>query len=119
MKTPDALITELDAIRVQIARNATEVRELELRAVTEAESFATEYANSYKRATGSIEERKQQAVIDTARFKAAKDRAAIEVAYVKQRGRDLEAQQSNLQTQARLLDTHLRSIEFRTRGGHQ
>lgn len=118
MKTPDALITELDAIRVQIARNATEVRELELRAVTEAESFATEYANSYKRATGSIEERKQQATLDASRFKAAKERAAIEVAYVKQRGRDLEAQQSNLQTQARLLDTHLRSIEFRMRGGH-
>ncbi|MBA8847406.1 hypothetical protein [Microcella alkalica] len=107
MKTPDQIITELDAIRIQIARNATEVRELELRAVTEAESFATEYANAYKRASGSIEERKQQATLDTARFKAAKER-----------GRDLEAQQSNLQTQARLLDIHLRSIEFRMRGGH-
>lgn len=118
MKTPEQIISELDAIRVQIARNATEVRELELRAVTEAESFATEYANSYKRATGSIEERKQQATLDTARFKAAKERAAIEVAYVKQRGRNLEAQQSNLQTQARLLDTHLRSLEFRQRGNN-
>lgn len=118
MKTPDALIAELDAIRVQLARNATEVRDLELRAVTDAESYATEYATAYRRASGSVEDRKQQAHLDTARFKAAKDRAAIEVAYVKQRGRDLEAQQSNLQTQARLLDTHLRSVEFRTRGAN-
>lgn len=116
MKTPEQIIAELDAIRVQIARNANEVRDLELRAVTDADTYATEYANAYKRATGSIEERKQQATLDTHRFKAAKERAAIEVAYVKQRGRDLEAQQSNLQTQARLLDTHLRSIEFRMRG---
>lgn len=118
MKTPEQIITELDALRVQIARNATEVRDLELRAVTDADTYATEYATAYRRATGSVEERKQTATLETARFKAAKERAAIEVAFVKQRGRDLEAQQSNLQTQARLLDTHLRSLEFRQRGNN-
>lgn len=112
MKNPNQIIDELDAIRVQIARNATEVRDVELRAVTDAELFATEYATAYRRATGSIEERKQTAALETARFKSARDRSAIEVAYVKQRGRDLEAQQSNLQSQAKLLDLHLRSLQI-------
>jgi ABC-type phosphate transport system auxiliary subunit len=116
VKRPEQVIAELDALRAQIARNAVEIRDIELRATDDAEKYATEYATAYRRATGAIEERKQQATLDTTRFRAARDRSAIEVAFMKQRGRDIEAQQSNLQTQARLLDTHLRSIGINGRG---
>lgn len=115
MKTPETVISELDFLRAQIARNATDIREMELKAAEESETFTREYATAYKRAEGSVEDRKQTALLDTARFKAAKDRALIELAFVKQRGRDLEFLQSNLQTQARLLDTHLRASTGVTR----
>ena len=110
MKSPADIITELDALRAQIARSANETREAELRAADESDAFTREYATAYKRASGSVEDRKQTATLETIRFKTSKDRALIELAFVKQCGRDLESQQSNLQTQARLLDTYLRSL---------
>lgn len=110
MKNPEQIITELDGLRSQIARSANEAREAEIRAADEGDAFTREYATAYKRAAGSIEDRKQSAALETIQFKSSKDRALIELAFVKQRARDLESQQSNLQTQARLLDTHLRSL---------
>lgn len=102
MRTPEQIAEQLDALRHQIARNATDVREVELRAADATEDYLRQYARAYAATEGSVKEREQQATLDTLPARRVRDRALIEVAYVKQRARDTEAQQSNLQTQARI-----------------
>jgi hypothetical protein len=103
MMTADEIVRQLDALRAQIARSATDIRDCELRAADASEEHSRAYAVAYVAATGSVEERRQAAILATLPARRLRDRAEIEMRFVKQRAHDLEAQQSNLQTQARLI----------------
>lgn len=102
MIPPERIAEQLDALRHQIARNATDVREVELRAADASEEYLRAYARAYAEAVGTAKERDQAATLASLPARRVRDRAQIEVAYLKQRARDVEAQQSNLQTLARI-----------------
>ncbi len=103
MMHPDRILEQLNALRHQIARTATDLRDAELRAADATEEHLRAYATAYKSAEGTQKDREQQATLDSLPSRRARDRALIEVAFIKQRARDVELQQSNLQTQARLM----------------
>ena len=103
MMTPEQIVAQLDALRHQIARNATDIREVELRAADAAEEHLRAYAVAYVAAIGAVEERKQQAIVATLPARRLRDRTEIEMRFVRQRAHDVESQMSNLQTQARLI----------------
>lgn len=111
IKTPDSIIRELSDVKNKVAQNAGIIQDCE-RAFLEADrDFRREYAMAYKRAQGSVEDRKQQATIDTDSFAHARDDALIALNYAKTRSRSFETIQTNLQTQARLVE-----ITFRLAG---
>lgn len=105
MKTPDQIVQQLDAIRVQLSRTAEEIRDAELASDEAERDYKRESALAYRRASGSIDDRKQQAVLDTEEFTKQRDRTASVLNYLKLRRSNLEIEQSNLQTQARLITT--------------
>jgi hypothetical protein len=107
MKTPDTLLQQLDAIRVQLSRSAEDIRDAEINAGEAERDYKRESALAYRRATGSIDDRKQQAILDCEEFAKQRDRTAAVVNYLKMRRSNLEIEQSNLQTQARLVDLAL------------
>ncbi|MFB9776162.1 hypothetical protein [Brevibacterium otitidis] len=104
MKTPDSIIRELSEVRTNVARNAQIVRDYESAAMEAQRQLDHEFALAYKRASGSIEDRKQQAVIDTESFAHARDDTKIALNYAKARARGFESELSNLQTQARMVE---------------
>lgn len=105
MKNAQQIIEQLDAIRNQLSRTAEEIRDAEVRADEAEHEHKRESALAYRRATGSVEDRKQQALLDTGEFaKARRDTSAV-ASYLKMRRANLEIEQSNLQTQARLIGT--------------
>ena len=108
MKTPDQIVQQLDAIRTQMSRTAEEIRDAEITADDAERDYKRESALAYRRASGSIDDRKQQAILATEEFAKAKDRSASILNYVKMRRANLEIEQSNLQTQARLIDASAR-----------
>lgn len=104
VKTPDSIIRELSEVRTNVARNAQIVRDYELEAAEAQRQFDHEYALAYKRASGSVEDRKQQAILDTGSFAHARDDSKIALSYAKARARGFESELSNLQTQARMVE---------------
>lgn len=109
MKNPIAIVQQLDAIRHQIAGTAGEIRAAEIAADDTDRDFKREFAVAYRRASGSIDDRKHQATLDVEEFAKARDRAATILNYAKTRRANLEIEQSNLQTQARLVDNIYRN----------
>lgn len=105
MKNINQIIQQLDAIRGQLSRTAEEIRDAEVAADEAERDYKRESALAYRRATGSIDDRKQQAYLDTEEFVKQRDRTASVVNYLKMRRANLEIEQSNLQTQARILTT--------------
>lgn len=103
MMTVTQIVEQLNSLRHQIARSATDLRESELRAADATEEHLRAYATAYRDARGTLKDREQQAILQTLATRRARERALIEVNYLKQRARDLEAQQTNLQSQARLI----------------
>lgn len=103
MKSPQQVIEQLDAIRVQLSRTAEDIRDAEVAADQADRDYKRESALAYRRATGSIDDRKQQAVLDCEQFTKERDRTASVLSYLKMRRANLEIEQSNLQTQARIL----------------
>lgn len=104
IKTPDSIIHELVQVRNAVAQNAGIIREREAAAAEASRQFDYEYALAYKRATGSVKDREQQAVIDTESFAVARDETRIALNYAKSRAKSFESEQMNLQTQARLVE---------------
>ena len=111
IKTPDQIINDLEEVRNHAARGARELEKAERDFLAAKREHDREYALAYKRASGPVEDRKQQAVIDSDSFAQAMDDAQIVLNYVKAKARSLDSQQSNLQTQARLVE-----ITFRLAG---
>lgn len=103
MKSSQEIIEQLDTIRRHLSATAEEIRDAELAADQAERDYKRESALAYRRATGSIEDRKQQATLDCESFAAERDRTSAVLSYVKTRRANLEIQQSNLQTQARLI----------------
>jgi multidrug resistance efflux pump len=104
IKTPDAIIRDLEAVRNHAAQGPAELRKAEGEYLEAKRQHDREYALAYKRAAGPVEDRKQQATIDADSFAQAMDDAQIVLNYVKAQSRSLDSQQSNLQTQARLVE---------------
>lgn len=104
IKTPDSVIAELDQIKTEVAQRARLIQDAEKRALEADRLAKREFALAYKRASGSVEDRKQQATIDADDFFQARDDAQIALNYLRQRSKDLEQGQMNLQTQARLVE---------------
>lgn len=102
--TPDAIIRELEQVRNYAAQGAIELRKAESAYLEAKRTHDREYALAYKRASGPVEDRKQQAVIDADSFAHAMDDAQIVLNYVKAQSRSLDSQQSNLQTQSKLVE---------------
>lgn len=102
--TPDQVIGELEAVRNDAARGPRELEKAERAYLVAKRQFDREYALAYKRADGPVEDRKQQATIDADSFAQAMDDAQIILNYVKAHSRSLDSQQSNLQTQAKLVE---------------
>lgn len=113
MKTPTQLIEQLEAVRADIARTAEPIRDAE-RALSEAASqYRIEQAAAYRRARGTVKDRDHEAVEAVKEFWRAKADAEAVLSYEKLRRANLELQQSNLQTQARLLDMAARGHDDR------
>lgn len=108
MKSLDQLLAELDEVRRHIMRAAGEIQSAEVASKDADEVFAREYALAYRRASGSVKDREMTAVVETELFRKEKDSKQIVLSYCKRRSVDLEAAQSNLQSQAKLLDLALR-----------
>lgn len=104
IKTPDSLVRDLEQVRNHAAQGAIELRKAEAAYLEAKRMHDREYALAYKRASGPVEDRKQQATIDADSFAQAMDDAQIVLNYVKAQARSLDSQQSNLQTQARLVE---------------
>lgn len=104
IKTPDSIIRELADVRTNVAKSASILEERE-RAYLEAKRVHDrEYGLAYMRAQGPVEDRKQQAAVDTESFAHARDEALVLWNYAKTRARSLESEQTNLQSQARLVE---------------
>lgn len=103
MKSPAQLMEQLDVVRVQLSRTAEDIRDAEEAADQADRDYKRESALAYRRATGSIDDRKQQAILDVEQFTRERDRTASIVSFLKMRRANLEIEQSNLQTQARLV----------------
>ncbi|WGW12714.1 hypothetical protein LWF01_02785 [Saxibacter everestensis] len=104
IKTPDSIVMELTDLKNRVAQGPKHLREAEAEFLEVERQYQREYALAYKRADGPVEDRKQQAIVDTDTFREAKDVALITLNYVKGLSRSYESQQSNLQTQARLVE---------------
>ena len=102
--TPDQIISELSAVRNESARGPRELERAERDYLIAKRQYDREYALAYKRASGPVEDRKQQAIIDADSFAQAMDDAQIALNYVKAQSRSFDSQQSNLQTQAKLVE---------------
>lgn len=114
IKTPDSIIRELDEIKNETARRARDIQRAETEYLDAKREFEREFALSYRRADGPVEDRKQQAALDADSFAQARDDAQAVLNYRKQRSRDLDQGQSALQTQARLVE-----ITYRLAGVNQ
>ncbi|UFS58925.1 hypothetical protein [Subtercola endophyticus] len=109
MKTPDRVVTELDEIRHAVMRSAVDIRDAESKAASADEDFRREWAVAYRRAEGSVKDREAVADLDTMTLRKEKNAAAIQVGYLKRRAADLETVQTNVQTQARMVDLTFRA----------
>lgn len=104
IKTPDQIIRDLEQVRTHAARSAVELEKAERAYLHAKREYEREYALAFKRSSGSVEERKQQATIDADTFAHAMDDGQIVLNYVKAQSRSLDSQQSNLQTQSKLVE---------------
>lgn len=102
--TPDQIIRALEEVRNHAARGPRELEKAEADYLAAKRQYDREYAVAYKRADGPVEDRKQQATIDADSFAQAMDDAQIILNYVKAQSRSLDSQQSNLQTQSKLVE---------------
>ena len=104
MKTPNLVVDELDEVRHRMATTAEEIRDAEASAVEAERIYKRELATAYRRAQGTAKDREGTALIECERFAEARDAAKAVAAYVKTRRANLEIEQSNLQTQSRLVE---------------
>lgn len=104
IKTPDSIIRELDGIKNEVALRAKDIAQSEREFLEAKRDFDREYALAYRRAAGSVEDRKQQAALDADSFAQARDDAQAVYNYRRQRSRDLDQGISALQTQSRLVE---------------
>jgi hypothetical protein len=104
VKTPEELLTQLDTVRLEIRGAAARIRDAEQKADEADRVYRREFATVYRRSQGSIRDREQQALLECQEFARHRDDTAAVVAYLKTQRGDLELEQSNLQSQGRLLD---------------
>ena len=104
IKTPDSIIRELDSIKNEVAQRARDIEQAERDYLSAKREYEREYALSYRRASGPVEDRKQQAALDAESFAGARDDALVLFNYRRQRSKDLDQGQMNLQSQARLVE---------------
>ena len=104
VKTPDSIVRELDSIKNEVAKRARDIEQSEREYLATKREYDREYALAYRRASGPVEDRKQQAALDADSFAGARDDALVLFNYRRQRAKDLDQGQMNLQSQARLVE---------------
>lgn len=109
--TPDDIITELRRINTSSAEGIKLLADAELKAINLQLELETQEAKSLLGSDGNIPERQAIAKLKTQEKRLEAEIAKAEVQRIKTKLRHLQDQQSNLQTQARMVE-----LTWRTAG---
>lgn len=104
LATPDSILGELEAVRADASKGVSVLANAEIKLAEATLAFDNAYSKALLAATGSVAERQAHATLETSDLKFAESIAKAEVNRVKVRLRLLEQAQTNIQTQARMVE---------------
>lgn len=103
LQTPSTILNELRAIRAEAAKGVNALYDVEAELAQAELDFDTAFAQALISATGTADERRAAATINSGQAKFARDIARAKVNRVKTKLKILSEQQMNLQTEAKML----------------
>ena len=107
--TPDQIIKELNQVRAEASRGLTALYEAEIKYAETLTVRETAEAKAFLSAEGNIAERQAIAKMITESLRFDEFLFKAELTRIKTKMRLLESEQSNIQTQARLVELMYRS----------
>ena len=105
------LTTELRLILVEVQKGVNATYDAECKVADRQTALDRAYALAYMNNQGTVEDRRQMAILQTAEERLAVDSAKAEWNRCKSKMKALEMSQMSLQTQSRLIETELKVLK--------
>ena len=109
LQTPDSVIAELVSVRAEADKGLKALWDAEEKLANATLAYDKAYSSSLLSAEGNVAERQATAILATADLKFEESIAKARLSRVKTKLRLLEQAQTNIQTQARMVELMWRS----------
>lgn len=111
MNTLNSLAQELNQILIEVQKGVSATYDAECKVADRQTALDRAYALAYINNQGTVEDRKQLAVLQTAQERLEVDLAKAEWNRCRSKMKALEMAQMSLQTQSRLIETELKTLK--------